>query len=140
MISAQTRSAFVDPPGHDRRGGDGADGLLSWLIARDVLGALNRQQSRMHSIANGSLDEAVGETERGDEIGRMAETLEVLRQTAMTARNAGSGAGRAEAMGRNREARRADRACRSLRRVGWSTRRPDGVGIDRTGSDGTIHD
>jgi methyl-accepting chemotaxis protein len=61
-------------------------GLLSWLIARDVLGALKRQQGRMQSIANGALDEAVGETERGDEIGRMAETLEMLRQTAMTAR------------------------------------------------------
>ena len=61
-------------------------GLLSWLIARDILGALRRQQSRMQSIAKGVLDEAVGETERGDLIGRMAETLEMLRQTAMTAR------------------------------------------------------
>ena len=61
-------------------------GLLSWLIARDVLGALKRQQNRMQNIAGGSLDEAVTETERGDEIGRMAETLEMLRQTAMTAR------------------------------------------------------
>jgi methyl-accepting chemotaxis protein len=60
--------------------------VLSWLIARDVLGALKRQQSRMQSIATGSLDEAVGESGRGDEIGRMAETLEMLRQTAMTAR------------------------------------------------------
>ena len=60
--------------------------LLSWLIARDILGALDRQKNRMQSIANGSLDQAVEETERGDEIGRMAETLEVLRQTAMTAR------------------------------------------------------
>ena len=40
----------------------------------------------MQRIASGSLDQAVEETERGDEIGRMAETLEVLRQTAMTAR------------------------------------------------------
>ena len=61
-------------------------GLLSWLIARDVLGALDRQKNQMQSIAHGSLDQAVEETERGDEIGRMAETLEVLRQTAMTAR------------------------------------------------------
>jgi methyl-accepting chemotaxis protein len=61
--------------------------LLSWLIARDVLGALNRQQSRMQKIATGSLDQAVEETDRGDEIGRMAETLEMLRQTAMTARS-----------------------------------------------------
>jgi methyl-accepting chemotaxis protein len=60
-------------------------GLLSWLIARDVLGALERQKNRMQRIAEGSRDEAVEETGRGDEIGRMAETLEVLRQTAMTA-------------------------------------------------------
>src|SRR6202166_5452549 len=60
--------------------------LLSWLIARDILGALDRQRTRMQRIATGSLDEAVGETERGDEIGRMAETLEMLRRTAMTAR------------------------------------------------------
>ncbi|ABD88394.1 methyl-accepting chemotaxis protein [Rhodopseudomonas palustris] len=62
-------------------------GLLSWLIARDVLGALQRQQTRMQNIATGSLDEVVGETDRGDEIGRMAETLEMLRKTALTARN-----------------------------------------------------
>jgi methyl-accepting chemotaxis protein len=60
--------------------------LLSWLIVRDILGALNRQRIRMQRIATGSLDQAVEETERGDEIGRMAETLELLRQTAMTAR------------------------------------------------------
>jgi methyl-accepting chemotaxis protein len=62
-------------------------GLLSWLIARDVLGALKRQQNRMQSIATGSIDIPVGETDRGDEIGRMAETLEMLRQTSLTARS-----------------------------------------------------
>jgi methyl-accepting chemotaxis protein len=61
--------------------------LLSWLIARDVIGALDRQKNRMQRIASGSLDQPVEETARGDEIGRMAETLEVLRQTAMTARS-----------------------------------------------------
>jgi len=61
-------------------------GLLSWLIARDILGAMKRQQNRMQRIATGMLDEPVGETQRGDEIGRMAETLEMLRQTALTAR------------------------------------------------------
>ena len=60
--------------------------LLSWLISRDVLGALDRQRTRMQRIATGSLDQAVEETGRGDEIGRMAETLEILRQTALTAR------------------------------------------------------
>jgi methyl-accepting chemotaxis protein len=61
--------------------------LLSWLIARDVLGALERQKNRMQEIADGALDRPVEETDRGDEIGRMAETLEVLRQTALTARS-----------------------------------------------------
>jgi methyl-accepting chemotaxis protein len=60
---------------------------LSWLIARDVLSALDRQKTRMQEIADGAIDKPVEETDRGDEIGRMAETLEVLRQTALTARN-----------------------------------------------------
>ncbi|MCK1386462.1 methyl-accepting chemotaxis protein [Bradyrhizobium sp. 21] len=59
---------------------------LSWLIARDVLGALDRQKTRMQEISEGAIDTPVEETGRGDEIGRMAETLEVLRQTALTAR------------------------------------------------------
>ena len=62
-------------------------GLVSWLIARDILGALDRQKGRMQRIADGSIDQPVEETSRGDEIGRMAETLEVLRQTAITARS-----------------------------------------------------
>jgi methyl-accepting chemotaxis protein len=61
-------------------------GALSWLVARDILTALNRQKDRMQEIASGHLDQPVTETDRGDEVGRMAETLEVLRQTAMTAR------------------------------------------------------
>jgi methyl-accepting chemotaxis protein len=61
--------------------------MVSWFIARDILGALGRQKDRMQQIASGKLDQAVEETDRGDEIGRMAETLEVLRQTATTARN-----------------------------------------------------
>jgi methyl-accepting chemotaxis protein len=65
----------------------GVMALLSSLIASDILGALRRLQARMHAIANGTLDENVGETDRGDEIGRMAETLEMLRQTSLTARS-----------------------------------------------------
>ena len=62
-------------------------GLVSWLIAHDILSALERLKARMQHIAAGSLDQAVEETGRGDEIGRMAETLEVLRQTSLTARS-----------------------------------------------------
>lgn len=63
----------------------GVMALLSWLIASDVLGALRRLQARMQEIATGSLDQTVAETDRGDEIGRMAERLEMLRQTSLTA-------------------------------------------------------
>ena len=61
--------------------------LVSWLVARDVLSALRRLKARMQEIATGSLDQPVEETDRADEIGRMAETLEVLRQTSLTARS-----------------------------------------------------
>jgi methyl-accepting chemotaxis protein len=61
-------------------------GLLSWLISRDVVGGLHRLKDRMQGIAGGALEMPVTETDRGDEIGRMAETLEVLRNTAITAR------------------------------------------------------
>jgi methyl-accepting chemotaxis protein len=43
--------------------------LVSWLIARDVVSALQRLKARMQHIASGSLDQAVEETGRGDEIG-----------------------------------------------------------------------
>jgi methyl-accepting chemotaxis protein len=61
-------------------------GVLSWLISRNVVGGLHRLKDRMQGIAGGALETPVAETERGDEIGRMAETLEVLRKTAITAR------------------------------------------------------
>jgi methyl-accepting chemotaxis protein len=61
-------------------------GLLSWLISRDVVGGLERLKDRMQGIAGGALETPVAETDRGDEIGRMAETLDVLRKTAITAR------------------------------------------------------
>ena len=60
--------------------------LLSWLVSRNVVGGLHRLEGRMQGIAGGALETPVAETERGDEVGRMAETLEVLRQTAITAR------------------------------------------------------
>lgn len=61
-------------------------GLLSWLISRNVVGGLHRLKDRMQGIAGGALETPVAETARGDEIGRMAETLEVLREGAIAAR------------------------------------------------------
>ncbi|MBV9458221.1 MAG: cache domain-containing protein [Bradyrhizobium sp.] len=61
-------------------------GLLSWMVSGNVVGGLHRLKDRMQGIAGGALETPVAEADRGDEIGRMAETLEVLRQTAITAR------------------------------------------------------
>ena len=61
-------------------------GLLSWLVSRDVVGGLHRLMDRMQGIAGGALETPVAETDRRDEIGRMAESLDVLRKTATTAR------------------------------------------------------
>jgi len=61
-------------------------GLLSWMILRDVVGGIERLKDRMQGIAGGALDISVTETDRGDAIGRMAETLEVLRKSAINAR------------------------------------------------------
>jgi methyl-accepting chemotaxis protein len=61
-------------------------GVLSWLISRNVVGGLHRLKDRMQGIASGALETPVAETARGDEIGRMAETLEVLREAAIAAR------------------------------------------------------
>jgi methyl-accepting chemotaxis protein len=61
-------------------------GALSWLISRDVVGGVHRLRDQMQAIAGGALQTPVTETDRGDAIGRMAETLDVLRKTAITAR------------------------------------------------------
>ncbi len=61
-------------------------GILSFLISQNVVGGLELLKDRMQGIAGGALEQPVTGTERGDEIGRMAETLEVLRKTAITAR------------------------------------------------------
>ena len=79
-------NALLHPPRRDRRRRPDADGIAVVADRPGHPGALDRQKNRMQSIARGSLDQAVEETERGDEIGRMAETLEMLRQTARTAR------------------------------------------------------
>jgi len=59
---------------------------LSWLVSRDVAGALGRLHDRMRQIADGELEQPVAETGRRDEAGRMAQALEALRQKAGAAR------------------------------------------------------
>ena len=54
--------------------------LCSVLIARSVSGPLGRLGMRMRALADGDIVSPVDELERSDEIGRMAETVEVFRQ------------------------------------------------------------
>jgi len=47
--------------GATRRRHPGADGIASWMVARDILEALDRRRTVCNAIAGGSLDEAVEE-------------------------------------------------------------------------------
>ena len=54
--------------------------LFSIMIARSITGPLGRLGQRMRALADGDIVNPVSELERHDEIGRMAETVEVFRQ------------------------------------------------------------
>jgi len=56
------------------------------MVTRRVIKPLHNMRDAMLKVAAGDLAVDTGYADRGDEIGRMAETLEMLRQTAMTAR------------------------------------------------------
>ena len=60
--------------------------LLAWLIGRSVSRPIGQMTLRMQRLAAGELDEAIPGGERGDEIGHMAEAVEVFRQNAQTVR------------------------------------------------------
>jgi methyl-accepting chemotaxis protein len=55
--------------------------LVTWLINRDISGALGRLKSAMEVLAHGELAAAVPDTGRHDEIGGMARTLGVFRDS-----------------------------------------------------------
>ncbi|WP_244537126.1 cache domain-containing protein, partial [Methylobacterium pseudosasicola] len=58
----------------------GVSVLVSLLIGRSITRPLGRLQRRMRTLAEGDIASPVSDTERGDEIGRMAEAVEVFRQ------------------------------------------------------------
>jgi methyl-accepting chemotaxis protein len=51
-----------------------------WAVSRSIVRPLGRLQSTMGSMATGTLDSAVSDLGRVDEIGAMARTLDVLRE------------------------------------------------------------
>jgi diguanylate cyclase (GGDEF)-like protein len=59
--------------------------LFTYLIGRDLSGALTRLATRVASVAKGELDGGVPETARQDEVGAMARALLVLRDNSREA-------------------------------------------------------
>jgi methyl-accepting chemotaxis protein len=59
--------------------------LISLVIGRDVASALKRLAERVERVAGGELDQPIADIERGDEVGRMARALLVLRDTSREA-------------------------------------------------------
>ncbi|MDX2265265.1 MAG: HAMP domain-containing methyl-accepting chemotaxis protein [Hyphomicrobiales bacterium] len=61
-------------------GGVGIGGLLSWVIGRNISGAVAAISAAMERLASGDRDLRIPFTERTDEIGRMAGALEVFKE------------------------------------------------------------
>jgi methyl-accepting chemotaxis protein len=52
---------------------------IAWLITRSVVKPLSSLRARMASLSTGELDAPVSHTDRSDEIGQMARTVQVFR-------------------------------------------------------------
>jgi len=56
--------------------------LGAWLVTRDIAGSLGALKAAMARLANGELAAAIPGTGRRDEVGGMAQTVEVFKQNA----------------------------------------------------------
>ncbi|QDM18229.1 methyl-accepting chemotaxis protein [Tardiphaga sp. vice278] len=61
-------------------------GLIAWLIGRSITGPLRQLGTRMGTLANGAIDDAIPCVERGDEVGAMAKTVQVFKDNALRIR------------------------------------------------------
>ena len=61
-------------------------GALAWMIGRSITIPLRRLGARMRGLADGALDEAIPDVDRGDEIGAMAATVQVFKDNAVRIR------------------------------------------------------
>jgi len=80
-------------------------GAIAWLIGRSITGPLGRLAGRMRSLADREIDQPIPGTDRGDEVGAMAKTVEVFRENALRIRELDRV--EAEAQGRAAAERRA---------------------------------
>jgi methyl-accepting chemotaxis protein len=58
-------------------------GGIAFIISRDIAGAITRLQHKMGALAAGDLSIMIDETRRGDEIGRMADAVQIFKEHAL---------------------------------------------------------
>ncbi|MCW3019199.1 MAG: hypothetical protein JWN10_1507, partial [Solirubrobacterales bacterium] len=59
--------------------------LVAWLINRDISGGLGRLGSTMHRLASGDLSGVIPGLDRGDELGAMAQSVQVFKDKTIEA-------------------------------------------------------
>jgi methyl-accepting chemotaxis protein len=62
-------------------------GGVAWLISRSITGPLGQLGERMRALADGALDAAIPGVGRGDEIGKMAATVQIFKDNAVRIRD-----------------------------------------------------
>jgi methyl-accepting chemotaxis protein len=62
-----------------------ASGALCWFFAQSIINPLSKLRSVLETISGGAFDIAVDGIERGDEIGEMAQAVDVLRANSLEA-------------------------------------------------------
>jgi methyl-accepting chemotaxis protein len=61
-------------------------GGIAWLIGRSISRPLDQLGARMRGLADGELDAEIPGTERGDEVGAMAATVQIFKDNALRIR------------------------------------------------------
>jgi methyl-accepting chemotaxis protein len=61
-------------------------GWVAWMIARSITRPLGQLGTRMRGLADGALDQEIPGVERSDEIGAMANTVQVFKDNALRVR------------------------------------------------------
>ncbi|SDT49290.1 methyl-accepting chemotaxis protein [Bradyrhizobium canariense] len=61
-------------------------GSVAWLIGRSISRPLGQLGARMRALADGSLEGEIPGTERGDEVGAMAATVQIFKDNAVRIR------------------------------------------------------
>ncbi len=75
-------------------------GIIAWVIGRGISGPLNLLRGRMEGLAGGELGGEIPGLDRGDEVGKMAKTVQIFKDNALRMRELE----KAEAVARERTA------------------------------------